>query len=242
MLLPAFSRARDKARTAACLSNLRQWGITWRLYADNNNDCFMSGTSALWARGAWVLSLTNEYKENLPLLRCPKATSRRGPGSYENCVSANDPRAVDWGGPTTAYDFPISDPADLTHLLTASYGLNCWVYNPDTNNIQGRITELHWRKYSAATQPALTPLFLDSMWRGGGPDSDDAPPQFNGQETDLRSEMTAFAIARHGKGVNVLFFDSSVRHARTKDLWSFPWHRQYDVSAAGNITFPGWMN
>jgi prepilin-type processing-associated H-X9-DG protein len=54
--------------------------------------------------------------------------------------------------------------------------------------------------------------------------------------------MTAFAIARHGKGVNVLFFDSSVRHARAKDLWSFPWHRQYDVSAVGNITFPGWMN
>ena len=35
-LLPALARARDKARNATCLSNLRQWGITWRCYADNN--------------------------------------------------------------------------------------------------------------------------------------------------------------------------------------------------------------
>ena len=48
--------------------------VTWRLYADNNNDWFMTGTRAIWARGAWVLSLTNEYKQGLAPLRCPKAT------------------------------------------------------------------------------------------------------------------------------------------------------------------------
>jgi hypothetical protein len=101
----------------------------------------MTGTRAIWARGAWVHSLTNEYKAGLVPLRCPKATSRRGPGDYEHCVSADDPSAVDWGGPTTAYDFPMSDPADSAHLLTASCGLNCWVYNPDTKNIQGRVRQ-----------------------------------------------------------------------------------------------------
>jgi prepilin-type N-terminal cleavage/methylation domain-containing protein/prepilin-type processing-associated H-X9-DG protein len=242
MLLPALWRARDKARNATCLSNLRQWGLTLRIYADSHNDCFMSGTEAIWARGAWVLSLTNEYKEGLAPLRCAKAINRRGPGTCESCVSPDDPNASPWGGPTTAYGFPIPDPADPAHVLTASYGLNCWVYNPDTNNVQGRIAELHWRKYSAPTEPAITPLFLDSMWRGGGPHSDDAPPQFNGQVSDLGSEMSVFAIARHRKGVNVLFFDGSVRNARAKDLWRFPWHRQYDASASGSIAFPGWMN
>ncbi len=37
-LLPALSRAQDKARAAQCASNLRQWGLTFRQYADDNGD------------------------------------------------------------------------------------------------------------------------------------------------------------------------------------------------------------
>ena len=240
LLLPVLSRAKDRARNATCISNLKQWGVTWRLYADENNDLFMSGTTTSWPRGAWVLSFINGYSQRPPLL-CPKATDRRGPGEHETHVSPHDPSAVDWGGPTTVYDFPIPDPADPTLPLTASYGINCCVYNPDTNNIQGRLAELHWRKYSAPPQASVTPLFLDSMWRGGGPSSDDPPPPFNGQGFDaIAGEMGFFAIARHGKGVNILFFDSSVRNVRVKELWSLPWHKNYN--AAPNLVFPDWMN
>jgi len=241
LLLPVLSRAKNRARNAACISNLRQWGVTWRLYADENNDTFMSGSPATgWPRGAWVLSFTTGSLQKPPLL-CPKATDRRGPSAYETHVSPHDPTAVDWGGPTTAYDFPVPDPADPTLPLTASYGLNCWVYNLDTNNIQGRLADWHWRKYSAPPQPSVTPLFLDSMWRGGGPDSGDAPPAFNGQEIgSAYDEMPFFAIARHGKGVNIVYFDGSVNNVRVKDLWSLPWHKNYN--AAPNLVFPDWMN
>jgi prepilin-type N-terminal cleavage/methylation domain-containing protein/prepilin-type processing-associated H-X9-DG protein len=243
LLFPVLSRAKDRARDATCISNLRQWGITWRLYADENEDSFMTGTSVGWARGAWVLALTNGYAKKPDLLLCPKATDRRGPGDQEVHTTLDDPNAVDNGGPTTSYDFPINDPTDPNHLLIASYGLNCWVYNPDTNNVQGRDAGLHWRKYGAAPQPSVTPLFLDSMWRGGGPSPTDTPPSFNGEETGFNDEMDFFAIARHGKGVNVLFFDSSVRNTRAKDLWGLPWNKEFDVnSAAQNISFPGWMN
>ena len=241
LLLPVLSRAKDRARNAACISNLRQWGVTWRLYADENNDTFMSGSPATgWPRGAWVLSFINGSLQKPPLL-CPKATDRRGPSAYETHVSPHDPNAVDWGGPTTAYDFPVPDPADPTLPLTASYGLNCWVYNLDTNNIQGRLADWHWRKYSAPPQPSVTPLFLDSMWRGGGPDSGDAPPAFNGQEIgSAYDEMPFFAIARHGKGMNIVYFDGSVNNVRAKDLWSLPWHKNYNT--APNLVFPDWMN
>jgi prepilin-type N-terminal cleavage/methylation domain-containing protein/prepilin-type processing-associated H-X9-DG protein len=246
MLLPVLARAKDRARDATCISNLKQWGITWRLYADDNNDSFMTGTSVPWARGAWVLSFTNGYPKKPPLLLCPKAADRRGPDQYETHVAPDDPNASSWGGPTTAYDFPIADPADPdpndpSVPLTASYGLNCWAYNPDTNNVQGREADWHWRKYSVPTQPSVTPLFLDSMWRGGGPDGGDAPPAFNGQETAIAGdEMSVFAILRHGKGVNILFFDSSVHNTRARDLWGLPWHKDYVPPT--NIVFPGWMN
>ena len=241
LLLPALGAAKDRARNATCISNLKQWGVTWRLYADDNNDNFMNGTLTEWPRGEWVLAFTNGYPQKPPLLLCPKATDRRGPGNGESHTTSTDPNAVDYGGPTTCYDFPIPDPTAPTLPLTASYGLNNWVYNPDTNNIQRRIAEYHWRKYSVPPQPSRTPLFFDSMWRGAGPDVSDTPPAYNGEPiTVVNGEMGFLAMARHGKGVNMLFFDSSVSNVRARDLWSLPWHVDW-VTATG-IQFPAWMN
>ena len=38
ILLPALSRAEGKARTTQCVSNLRQWGLAFRQYADDHTD------------------------------------------------------------------------------------------------------------------------------------------------------------------------------------------------------------
>jgi len=38
MLLPALARAKDRARTTNCLSNMKQWGLAQQLYAGENND------------------------------------------------------------------------------------------------------------------------------------------------------------------------------------------------------------
>ena len=38
LILPALSRANRKARATQCLNNLRQWGLTYRQYADDNQD------------------------------------------------------------------------------------------------------------------------------------------------------------------------------------------------------------
>jgi len=38
LLLPAFSRAKAKAHLVQCTSNLRQWGLAYRQYADDNKD------------------------------------------------------------------------------------------------------------------------------------------------------------------------------------------------------------
>lgn len=40
ILLPALTRARERAQQAACLSNMRQWGLADNLYIDDNNGVF----------------------------------------------------------------------------------------------------------------------------------------------------------------------------------------------------------
>jgi prepilin-type N-terminal cleavage/methylation domain-containing protein len=38
LLLPALARARDKASAIQCTTNLRQWGLALRMYADDHDD------------------------------------------------------------------------------------------------------------------------------------------------------------------------------------------------------------
>lgn len=49
-LLPEMARAKEKSRATRCISNLLQWGLAIRMYADDNDDC-------LPRRGQGVLML-----------------------------------------------------------------------------------------------------------------------------------------------------------------------------------------
>ena len=141
------------------------------------------------------------------------------------------------------FDFPLPDDASgRGQLLFASYGGNNWIYNPPpgVTEIQGRPTRWNWRTFDVP-EPSMTPLFGDSMWRGGGPSHDDAVPAFNGQWAGAGAEFHHFAMQRHGRGVQWVFFDGSARSVRTRRLWGLPWHREYDRDRAAKVRLPAWM-
>jgi len=49
ILIPTLNRAREQGKRAACLSNLKQLGLAWILYADDNDDKLVSSE----AGGQW---------------------------------------------------------------------------------------------------------------------------------------------------------------------------------------------
>src|SRR5688572_796537 len=38
MLLPVLAKAKAKAQAITCLNNMKQWGLAYRMYTDDNND------------------------------------------------------------------------------------------------------------------------------------------------------------------------------------------------------------
>jgi len=59
MLLPALSKAKEKANGIACLNNLRNLMLAWRYYADDNNDWLVSALGDFNGRPNWTKGQLN---------------------------------------------------------------------------------------------------------------------------------------------------------------------------------------
>ena len=75
MLLPVIAKAKETARRIACLNNLRQLGLSLRLYVDENEGYYPARV-----RPRWPSTLRDAYRD-LRILRCP--TDGPTPASLE---------------------------------------------------------------------------------------------------------------------------------------------------------------
>lgn len=239
ILMPALSKARKQARGAGCMSQLKQWSLIWSMYTDNNESKFPTGKipgnqnlGSNMPRGAWITTLHSGWEKHPGLLLCPSATKRSGEGNHGSFdKSYRMAEYIDFFDKEGEQD-------------ESSYGINCWAYNTSTI-LQGRAANSHWKTLFQVKNAGNVPLFLDSMWRGGGPqwgtdNKDIVPPEFNGQWRGAGYEMMHFAMDRHARGVNSLFMDFSIRKVKVKRLWELKWHKHYDTQQALKMSDTWW--
>ena len=75
MLLPALSAARERARSSNCVGNLKQIGLSQRMYSDDNKQRMVSGYYSYNGVNTYFPILMRPYLEAEKVWLCPSCTS-----------------------------------------------------------------------------------------------------------------------------------------------------------------------
>jgi len=133
MLLPALNSARDRGKTALCVSNLKQVGIAITMYADDNGDYYPPG----WIDGVsdWSLTIAPYVAKS--------AATYQNLGSVTTSAAFTCPSVRAPGGDVTRTSY--SAHPYLFGSSTANCNLNvpCFCFNvPKRQASQSRPSEL----------------------------------------------------------------------------------------------------
>jgi len=251
MLLPALSKAKQRAYRAQCLSNLHQWAVCFAIYGGDNGESMPPGWAAAVNNqsGEWMSTLRNYYS-NPNIRLCPAAKTFRSDLTPANQFNNNmDNSLISWGifgtnGYPVAYWGVAGD--------YGSYGMNAWAMNPPDAAIgvtmQSPASD-YWRKItpSGGASVSQIPVFADAVYDGAPPLDHDTPVTHQGwviPSGSAGSGMSNFSIPRHtGRSpLDVSFADSSVRNVGIKELWTLPWSRTFNTAYMSSLnSWPAWM-
>ncbi len=229
LLLPALSRAKEKANRVVCMNNQRQIVLGFRSVDDG---------SGRFDRPEYHHWFTNEVGRPGGPWICPSAPPAKSPG-------------VLWRGTVnSAWTGDIWPPLgnnSKPEYRAASYAVNLFIVpragTPD-RNWEGVFPMLGFTSETHVAWPHLTPVVADAVTYLLQPRATDAPP------TDLLTGISPdggismVSIPRHGRrpnpvprqwpasqplpgAVNVVMFDGHVELVKLDDLWQLYWHKDY---------------
>jgi prepilin-type N-terminal cleavage/methylation domain-containing protein/prepilin-type processing-associated H-X9-DG protein len=252
LLLPALSRAKEKARAVACLSNERQINLSYRLRreADAGNPRLDQAEMADWYDG----------EIGRPQLgwMCPSAPvqTNRDTFIHPSGIAGN------YGTVRSAWSFPrwwhASDgqPVMAPDFRAGGYGVNFWLMRTaylirHPSQGVGPVDE-EYRTESQILYPAWTPLLADAIIPQVYPRATDLAPTDLvlplGGVVSAWGGMHWMTIPRHGSrpvpvptnwpqtqplpgAVNVSFFDGHGESVKLDRLWQLHWHNDYQPPA-----------
>ena len=242
ILMPALKRAKEQARTAGCLANLKQWNLICAIYTEDNEGKFWSGltSTGYW----WPWQLEDRYKDwkTNKVWFCPTA---KKPIIDENGVLAPSLNVFNaWG----IFKGDQGGHGSGPNGIAGSYSINGYVLTIPTNAtfFHGLPAKAGWRSPNVAGA-ANVPLFLDALRFDLWPLETERPAEYEfAAWTD--NTIARCCINRHDGFVGCAFLDFSARKVGLKQLWTLKWHREFNTAGAwtkaGGVTpedWPQWM-
>ena len=258
ILSPALTKAKRQAQAVICMSNVKQWGVVFMMYAQANNNSFPQNHpgDGLSEYDSYWCHATMAYYNDPKIRFCPSAKKNKeiwaivNSGGSPGWTNAYGATFMNWGPFEPADQVTPTDWWD--EYPEGSYGMNEWCsnppkYNPDGSkctSIWGAPVNLTWRKKNMKRANNV-PLFLDCKLVDGYPRDDDPPPlepdEHNGY---LNNSMKMYCMDRHNHTIDALFVDASARRVGLKELWTLKWHPKFNTAnewtLAGGATRAKW--
>jgi prepilin-type N-terminal cleavage/methylation domain-containing protein len=168
---------RGQAQAIVCRSNMKQWGLVFNLYADDNESSFPQsypGNGVNW-EDAWMLGATLPYYKNKDMRMCPSTTTLSRPPAEDQPGGT----FIDWG------PYPASESGAewWDTLATGSYAFNNWCANPPGRFWDGLPIKNLIRKITVQGAHKI-PLVLDSAFVDIAPKDTDRAPTNSEHERD----------------------------------------------------------
>ena len=218
LLLPSLNKARRAAKAIQCMSNLRQLGAAYIMYADGNKAVVLNygptsdASGNIWTSSygiPWAYRLASYIPTNVDsYLICPECDTLR-PRTGTNPGTSAFSYIADYG--TTLWD--------------SSYGMNDGAASDGGTYMAGLPYYERLSQMSSGGQ--YTPVFMDSTWRDVCPTSYPVPPPnlmsggWGGATPGVSIQRCC--VNRHSGVINVVFADGHADRVRLPDLWQLNW-------------------
>jgi prepilin-type N-terminal cleavage/methylation domain-containing protein/prepilin-type processing-associated H-X9-DG protein len=217
ILFPVFAQAREKARRASCVSNLKQIGLGMMQYSQDYDETMPIAAYNMWNRQTtkWM-DIIQPYVKSTQLFDCPSVARSGGGGNagpYVFPATSRDANNDQFGSYLYNYYNTWDGAQRCRGVAPSSNGQN----SDRSGNIARMEDPAQTVLIAESSRTQGSGLLYGDRWRGDVLDMTVEPPFF-GFDGNTAGDGYYRIIGFHQKFTNVAFADGHVKSMRLETL------------------------